>query len=370
MNILKQFFGLALIATVIFGSVETAEAANPFEIKGIYVDVTADNVTEARRQALREGQNKAFETLLKRLTLKADRDFLPWVEPANQAQYIRDFSISGEKTSAVRYLATLSYHFKEDAIRDLLKARSLPFAETISKPVLVLPLYDDSGRLSLWDEPNPWSAAWSSLSLQNGLVPIVLPLGDLTDISGLSAQQAANMDEAALRTMAQRYDVNTVVVARLIVASRNSEGQPTDVDLITTRLGSNAQDRNTSLGITRGAEEDQAAFLKRVAASVSEGLEESWKRDNLLQFGVDGVLPVNLLIDGLGEWIDVKKRLANVAVVRRVELALLSRDTVQVNLHFIGDLDQLIGSLRQVDLDLTVSGESWSLINLKQGRTQ
>jgi hypothetical protein len=370
MNSVKQFFVLAALVTAVFVNTATVEAANPFEIKGIYVDVTADNVTEARRQALREGQNKAFEALLKRLTLKADRDFLPWVEPANQAQYIRDFSISGEKTSAVRYLATLSYHFKEEAIRDLLKARGLSFAETISKPVLVLALYDDNGRLSLWDEPNPWSGAWSSLSFQNGLVPVVLPLGDLADISSLSAQQAADMDEAALQTMAQRYDVNTVVVARLVVASRNGNGEPTDVDLITTRLGEKGQDRNTSLGITRGAEESKDAFLKRIASSVSDGLEESWKRDNVLQFGVDGILPVNLLIDGLNEWIDVKKRLSNVAVVRRVELALLSRDTVQINLHFIGDLDQLIGSLRQVDLDLTVSGESWSLINLRQGRPQ
>ncbi|NVK17607.1 MAG: DUF2066 domain-containing protein [Methylocystaceae bacterium] len=364
---MRAFLFLALMMAALWGSHNSAHASNPFEIKGVYVDVTADNVTEARKQAMREGQNRAFEILLRRLTLKADRDFLPWVEPANQAQYIRDFSIADEKTSAVRYLARLTYHFKPDAIRNLLKARSIPFAETISKPVLVLPLFDDGGQLSLWDEPNPWSAAWSNLSLQNGLVPVVLPLGDLEDISGVSAQQAGALDESALLNMANRYGVNGAVVPRLVVAGRNQAGQPTDVDLIVNRVGGSYAGRTTSLGITRLENEDLMTFLQRVAVVVTEGIEESWKRDNLLQFGVDGVLPVNLTIDGLSEWIDVQKRLSTVAVVRRVELALLSRDTVQLNLHFIGNLDQLIGSLRQVDLDLTVSGESWALVNLAEG---
>jgi len=366
---MRPFLILTLMLIALVATSQTVRAANPFEIKGVYVDVTADNVTNARKQAMREGQNRAFELLLNRLTLKADRDFLPWVEPANQAQYIRDFSIADEKTSAVRYLARLTYHFKPDAIRNLLKARGISFAETISKPVLVLPLFEDGTTLSLWDEPNPWSSAWSSLSLQNGLVPVVLPLGDLADISGLSAQQAANLDETSLQNMANRYGVNGAVVARLVVVGRNAEGEPADVDLIVNRIGGSYAGRSTSLGITRLENEDQQSFLQRVAGVVTEGIEESWKRDNMLQFGVDGVLPVNLTIDGLPEWISVKKRLSTVAVVRRVELALLSRDTVQLNLHFIGNLEQLIGSLRQVDLDLTVSGESWALVNLAEGNS-
>jgi len=346
---------------------DEVKAANVFEIKGVYVDVTAENVTQARKAAMREGEGKALDILLKRLTMKADKDFLPWVEPKDRAQYIRDFSVSGEKTSAVRYLAKLTYHFKPDAIRNLLRSRNIAFAETISKPVLVLPLLDDNGRLSLWDEPNPWSAAWSELPTDNGLVPIALPLGDLADISGLSAQQASDNDESALLNMANRYGVHSAIVPRLIVAARDVEGNPTDVDLVVNRVGDKNAGRTTMLGIRRAEGEDNSAFLQRVATQVTDAIEEVWKQDNLLQFGVADILPVNLTIDNLQEWLSVKQRLGTVAVVRNVELALLSRDTVQLNLHFIGNLDQLINSLRQVDLDLTVTGESWSLVNLGEG---
>jgi len=368
---IKKTLAICFITVILNGFMsghKTVSASDVFEIKGIFVDVTDKNVTQARKKALREGEARAFDILMKRLTMQADHGFLPWLEPKDRAQLVRDFSVSGEKTSAVRYLGTLSYHFKPHAIRRLLKSRAIPFAETFSKPVLILPLYDNGGTQSLWDEPNPWSAAWSNLSTtSNGLVPLALPLGDLADISGVSAVQAATGDEAALRNMANRYGTNGVVVAQLIVAGRDLENMPNVIDLVINRFGGKKTGRSTILGISITDEETTEVYLQRVAGLVSSTVEEGWKKDNILQFGQTGVLPVNLTIAGLPEWLNVKKRLNEVAVVRKIELALLSRDTVQLNLHFIGDLDQLIGSLRQVDLDLTVAGESWSLINLGEG---
>ncbi len=345
----------------------TAQAGDVFEVSGVYVDVTAKNVTLARQEAMREGEGRAFDILLKRLTMKADRDLLPWVESSKRAQYIRDFSVSGEKSSSVRYLATYTYHFKADAIRNLLKARGISFAETISKPVLILPLFEDGTRLSLWENPNSWRDVWSNQQTQNGLVPLALPLGDLADISGVNAQQALAGDREPLMTMAQRYEVPSVVIAHLSVTGRDSEGLPNSADLIVNRIGSPYEGRATLLGLAAQEGESANAFLTRLAEQVSDMVQESWKRDNLLQFGQMDVLPVNLAIKGLPEWLAVKERLEKVAVVRRVELALLARDTVQINLHFIGKLDQLIGSLHQVDLDLTLNGESWSLMNLGEG---
>lgn len=364
---MRSFYMVALVLGLFFTQNETANASDTFEVKGIFVDVRAANVTQARKKAMREGEARAFEILLKRLTMKADHDFLPWLEPRERAQYVKDFSVSGEKTSAVRYLGTLSYHFKADAIRMLLKARNLSFAETFSKPVLVLPFFEDGGHQSLWDEPNPWSAAWSELSTTgNGLVPLALPLGDLADISSLSVEQAAQNDQNALMGMAGRYGANAVVVAQIIVTGRDLEGGAEGVDLVINQVDQKNVRRSTILGIVRAPAENAELFLQRVAGLVSDVVEEDWKRHNLLQFALPGVLPVNLSIAGLSEWLNVQKRLKNVAVVRKVELALLSRDTVQLNLHYIGDLDQLIATLRQVDLDLNVAGESWFLINLGQ----
>ena len=61
------------------------------------------------------------------------------------------------------------------------------------------------------------------------------------------------------------------------------------------------------------------------------------------------------------DWLAVRTRLGDVAVIRKSELVLLSRDEVRVNLHYIGDLDQLVLALEQLDLRLSQEGDEWFL---------
>jgi hypothetical protein len=360
------FIKYILFLVVFLAAPTSILAADVFEVKGVYVDVTADNVTKARQQAMREAQGRAFDIMLRRLTLRGDREFLPWVEPKDRPLYIRDFSVSGEKTSSVRYLASFTFHFKADAIRNLLKGRNLAFAETISKPVLVLPLYEEAGKVSVWGEDNPWRNAWSGLGAQNGLIPLALPLGDIADMGQVNEQQAYDGDETSILAMANRYGVESAVVVSLAVAGRDDLGQPILADLIVNRVGSKYAGRTTLLGFQAEDGETAESFFNRAVQEAIYLIDEGWKQDNLLQFGVTDVVPVNLVITDLSEWLAVKARLKTVAVVRKIELALLSRDAVQMNIHFIGKLDQLINSLKQVDLDLTLNGESWSLVNLQK----
>lgn len=336
-------------------------ASSVFEVRDVFVDVTAENVTQARARAMRQAQEEALSIVLKRVTSKQDHELLPWVEPKQRANYIRDFSVENEKTSAVRYLATLTFHFKPEEIRKLLQSRNLSFSETQSKAVLYLPLYEDRGRLTIWEEPNPWAQAWRQKPTDHGLVPIALPLGDLEDIGALTAQQAFDTDSVALQTLIARYGTNGAIVTLLRARALDSEGQPTAADLIITRVGREDAGRSTAVGLQAQAGESSAAFLERLADATHDQLEESWKQANQLNFGSLAVLPVNLSITQLQQWLTVKQKLSGVAVVRQTEVALLSRDLVQLNLHYLGSLDQLIGALQQVDLGLSVQGESWYL---------
>lgn len=359
----------SILAISAVGLTTAALAKDVFEVEGVFVDVTTESASQAREQAIREAQGRALDIILKRLTLQSDRDFLPWVEPNQRANYIKNFSISGEKASDVRYIATFAFQFKEDEIRKLLKSRALPFSETQSKPVLVLPLLKNAGDYYLWDESSPWRIAWSEISTSKGLVPIALPLGDLADISALDPSQAARIEEQPILALAQRYNVNKAVVAELVVAARDGNNQPVDGDIIITHVAPSGTKRQTIVGQSIAEDETPEAFHIRLAQTALEAIEEDWKRENLIQFGVSGTLPVNLLIDDLKDWIAVRKRLEGVAIINKVELALMSRDTVQINLHYVGQLDQLINSLRQVDLDLTLANERWSLINLTPSGT-
>jgi hypothetical protein len=337
-----------------------AQIADVFEVRGVNVDVTAKTAAAAREQALVEGERAAFERLMQRLTLSTDQEKLPKPSRDDLAAVVKDFAVAEEKTSAVRYLASLDYRFKAKEIRQLLKFNDLAFAETVSKPVLVLPVFEAAGAPVLWDDPNPWREAWMARPPQDGLVPLILPLGDLADISGIDAIQAVNGDFARLGAMAQRYGAGETLVARAVRKTESETGRPA-VDLFVARFGSAPEPGTTALTFVATAEEGIEELLVRAAIGLTQEVEEAWKQDNLLQFGQEAVLAVTIPISGLRAWLEVRKRLTGVTVVRRTELVLLSRDEVRVNLHHIGDLSQLGVALRQADLALSQEGDVWTL---------
>jgi hypothetical protein len=131
----------SLFLFLVAGLATRAIAADTFVVRDVKVDVTAETAAEARDRALAEGEQRAFRIQLERLTSRADWGSLPNLTNEEIAAYIQDFEVASEKSSAVRYIATLNFTFKEEPVRRLLADRDTPFAMTRSKPVVVIPVY-------------------------------------------------------------------------------------------------------------------------------------------------------------------------------------------------------------------------------------
>lgn len=329
-----------------------AQTSNVYEVTGVAVDVTAETATAARDKALAEGHAKAFRRLLERMTLRADHPRLPDLTAGGIATYVQDFSVSEEKTSATRYLAKLDFRFKQDEVRRLLTDQGFRFAETLSKPVLVLPVYREAGAMLLWDTPNPWRDAWASLPAAKGLVPLLLPLGDLTDIAAIGAEQAARGDLPRLAAVAGRYGTDDSLV---VLAARATDPQTgtTLLEVTISRYGTPGAEQTLLRTFAAREGETPEALFSRAAAEIMLEIEDGWKRDNLLHFEDPAVIAVSIPIRQLPDWLSIRERLSEVAFIRYTDLVLLSRSEVRVNLHFIGSEEQLILALDQADLQLT-----------------
>jgi len=343
-------------------------AATPdvYEVSGVEVDATAETAAAARDTAIAEGHVKAFRQLLSRLTLRSDRDRLPDLTVNGIAAYVTDFSVASEKTSSTRYLASLTFRFKRDAIRRLLMDYRVSFAETPSKPVLVLPAFEEAGSVLLWDVPNPWRSAWEEASVTEGLVPLVLPLGDLTDIAAIGAEQAVRGDKQRLSAIASRYGAGDSIVAHAVKKVDPRSGT-IQLNVATTRHGPAADDQTLVHSFTSDAGETLEAVLKRAATEIAVKIGDGWKRDNLLQFENPAVIAVTIPIAALSEWLAIRDRLAGMAVVRSTEVILLSRTAVRAHLHFVGGTDQLTLALAQADLALSQDGSGWILRSVRKG---
>ena len=82
---------LALIFAVFLGTTLGVQASNLFEVKNVSVDAEASSALEARGIALKNGQTRAFQVLLKRLTRVEDWPVLHIVSEQEIETFVRRF---------------------------------------------------------------------------------------------------------------------------------------------------------------------------------------------------------------------------------------------------------------------------------------
>lgn len=332
-----------------------------FVVGGVKVDATADDAAEAREAAMAQGHVRAMRKLMERLVLDEDLKRVPLFSSKEVVELVRDFSVSKERSSSVRYLAELTFRFKPEAVRDLLRLNRVRFAETRSKPVLVLPLYGTSGDVRLWQEENPWLQTWIAREPGGELVTLVAPLGDLGDISTIDAGQALAGDEDKLRRMARRYGAEDVLIAQAVLESASPEGE-LPIRVTMRRAIGASRDRTVINAYRQKEGETLDDVLARAASRVVAEVHESWKRSNLLSFEQQRRVPVLASFVTLADWLEIRRRLSGASTVLSSRLDYLTRRFAILDLEVIGDDAQVALALAQRDLRLTpAESEGWQL---------
>lgn len=348
--------GLVMVAVTAWVTPATAQQTGPnsvFVVSGVSVDETAASARAAREQALTNGQIAAAEQMLARLTRKEDRALLPPVNIETARALVKSLQIENERTSDVRYLAELVVAFEPDTVRNYLNAANVPFTELRSRPVLVVPVLSEGTGYILWEEPNPWRAAWRDHPESYGLVPIVSPIGDLSDLTGLSAEQAVDADAGALGEAAARYGAGSALVAIATITGAASGAQ--SIEVTASRVG-RFEETPLLISLQSAADETQDTFLGRAVGAVISALDDDWKLSNTVSFGEGGRMLVAVPISGLPGWIEVQQRLADVPSVSQVSVNALTASSAEIEIDFRGAVPQLVRALDRFDLILEPVG--------------
>src|SRR5581483_2235928 len=218
-----------------------------------------------------------------------------------------DFSIANERSSAVRYIAQLTVRFDPNAVRRLLRNAGISFAETLSKPLVVVPVLSEGGRTLLWEETNAWRLAWNRVNLDRGLVPLIVPPGETRDVSGMTVDQALAKDAGAVRTLAGLYDAGGALIA---VATPS--GPTVQLAVTEVRPGLPNQEFTLSQGPEGG---DDA--LTASARAISAAVQEAWRQRNSVMAGTTGQVTALVPITALKDWLAVRDSLTNVSLIQR-----------------------------------------------------
>ncbi|MEE2995964.1 MAG: DUF2066 domain-containing protein [Pseudomonadota bacterium] len=337
-----------------------AQAANIYKVTKIEVDRTANTAANARQEAIIEAHGRAFKRLLMRLVPTDQLTVVPFPTHTDLVPMVQSFGIDEERTSRVRYIGNLSFQFRRMEVRQFLRSAGITFAETKSKPVLLLPVLDSIGAKLLWDARNPWFDAWKTLPPSGGLVPLKLPVGDLIDIRDLSAEQAAMGDRSQIDTIGERYGAATVIIAEAVVETLTVSGVR-NVNVTTRYFGGPWADRTEIRVFRIEDDEPDSNALSRIALEISRQIEDDWKLDNILQLDNSNHLTAQVRLNNLREWVEMRRRLGEVSLIHNIELVMISRAQATIRLKYFGNLAKLRTALAQYDLLLEGRAVNWVL---------
>lgn len=364
----------------------------------VKVDATADTAAAAREMARIDGQRRALAAVIERLSGASEPAKPPKLDDKAITDMVVSFEVANEHMSAVRYVADYTFHFRQSKVRRLVRVvetspadsggksppdknpldKSPPDkspgdnsgkspAEGVSKPsvesanraVVVLPVYQDASNLVLWDDPNAWRMAWSQRPAGSAPGRLVLPLGDAGDLAAIDAEKAGSGKSEALTAITQRNRGSEAVVA--LATARRQGDKLAGLDVSVKRYRSGRLVDTQAISFEADPGESEADLLKRAAESTAAEIESGAKRNAGPRSDQPASLAVTVPITSLGEWVQVRDRLASVSAIRKIDLLSLTRQEARIEVKYVGSQDQLKSSLAGVNLDLGGGDPIWRI---------
>lgn len=373
---LVSAIALGLCAWGFFAPVPArAQGDDVYTVRGVQVDATAENASAARAKALIDGQRRALARVFERVTLSDDARRLPRPNDRGVESLVQALEVDRERTSKVRYLAELTVRFKPEALRELMRQSQVRFAETRGKPVLLLPIYQEGANAMLWDEGNPWRKAWNAIPTGDGLVSLIVPIGDLTDAEAIDAKAAVERDTEKLGAIAARYRAGEVIVA-IAALVENPDTKAQTLEISTVRHGSAIDAVSPPPDAAQAAAplpvDSPAAIEKRLAAAAADmarRIENDWKRANLMSFDGQQQFLLSLPLQGIGDLVEARRRLSELPSVQRVDVTAITPRVARLMLTFSGSTPQLQSALAEKDMTLIPQPPDWTL-TVASGKAQ
>ncbi len=327
----------AVGAFLVFGS-GGAAADDLFAVAGVTVDVEAENAQAAQEQAVSSAAARAFGALLRKVTLPEEHEHLPVFGDEVLDRLVRGYEVTNERRSAQRYIGEFTVHFDRDGVAGVMRIGAIPWVETRSPPVLVVPVVDAPGS-SLW-AANPWREAWEALNWQHQLVRLITPGVEPGSLAGISQQEALAGDAARLAAVARSHGAEGALVA----VARPQPGGGLTVE---ARLHGAMSGVPVALRIAAGEAEAEGDVWLRAADSVARELESQWLADNLRDRGDAVSVGLTVALDGLESWLALRRSLAGMGRLEWLEIHRLGISEAVLTLHYRGSVERLQEALQR-----------------------
>ena len=327
---------------------------NPvFGVSGIKIDETATTASQAQINAMDSAQIMAFQKVFDRLLISD--------MPNNTTLQAQDFvelvHIQTETSLPGRYIAEIDVCFSALMMRRYFIDNQLSWAELISPPVLVLPVFASPAGVRAWQKNQPWLMNWQeAVAAHDGLVDLTSLKSSLANERQLQAERLFTADEEILAKAANRANAEQVLLIR--AQERFVEDKP----ILVVRGDLHDQSGKMILSLLQREIQlssflsvaDRNALYQEMITEIITQLESAWRNANARTQELANSIIVHLSFDDLNQWVARKKALENTKAVMSVKLLSLSKNKAVLSIELAGAADALRYSLVPIGLEFVM----------------
>ena len=354
---------LAMLMLAASAGAEGPIETSIFAVQGVAVDVTSTDATTAKNQALMDVQVKAFFELVERLgSEKLSQDVQAKLKPEDIAPYLRSLSIEHETSAPGRYIGKFTVRFLPNKMHKFFEGYGITLPTRQAAPILVLPVWRGADGNTLWDD-NPWRKAWLDLKGEQGIVPVIVPLGDLEDTEMLSVEDALANDPVKLEAIRKRYGAPSLLVAQaqpveggglhVYIAGETLLGKVTFNKIYT------AEDGLAESAAPAAVQKFHTVLVDSYKANAAQMAAASAAGTAAKNAGKSQSMAVAVPFASPREWNAIRSRILTAPNVIGVDLSSLSADGAVIRLMFTNSVPELQGNMQRVGLTLAQYGATW-----------
>lgn len=190
--------------------------AKPLFEADVNVDITAENVVEAKKQAMAKARRDALNDVLLSVSTAQSVEELAKLNDNQIQHFISGVMVLMEKSSNVRYIADLRVTINEDVLKAYMAENNLPMVVGEEQTVLVVPLLEQNdGALDLWSDANFWRQAFiDRKDIRKGNLILHDIDKNLGNITAVEASRIYDMTEAEFADLSGFNNVEEVYVLK------------------------------------------------------------------------------------------------------------------------------------------------------------
>ncbi len=329
-----------------------------FTVKNVEVDVTSENSVSAQNEAFNKAQIIAFRILAKRMVEEAQVESVATPNSLTISSLIKDYEVTDESLSAVRYVGTYIFRFREAAVSKFFSVSGVQFTDKSSKPLLILPIFQKDGKNMLWSEGNIWMQAWGRSQNSGGLVPVEVPIGDLMDISDVDESNALSYERLKLDRMLGRYNAKEAAIMIAVpdinlagVSNGNSKAIG-KMRVSIYRTDRARAEHVRDINVKASSRETLGQLYDRAVSLAYKALQNDWKNKTLSSASQGQVFIVQSYFKNIKQWMRTRKALENLSGVANISIVSMSKKSAVMSLKFRGDEKYLRDTLSRSNMYL------------------